>query len=341
MTETHQASFANGSQALAKINQMSAAADFMGNGALEVNRYEAEIYDVVVRSGVFLNRVEAKPATGHPHRYFEQTAIGTAQWADPRNLTTTASGPNRVEQAAFIKAITNQTNLNLFDVDVTRQQGQYAYLESKDIQDAVAAIVRLEAAAVWNGNDTSLSSPTTTQYMGVLNQITATSTIANGASIVDGLKSAVAAMCARTDFEVRPTAIYVNPVLGDYIDREAKAQRIDLSEMEVVAGVRVKAINTQAGILPLIPDKWIPSSTATAFGFSAPSAGLKNYFAVIMTENAIEMPFIHGGDGNPKPRIFQLGLLAGLQGQYVAVHFNTVIVKGPSYSHQIVCVVRT
>jgi hypothetical protein len=102
---------------------------------------------------VFLERVDKRPATGHPHRYFEETAIGTATWTDPRNIVPTATGPTRIEQAAFIKAVTSQTNLSLFDVDVTRQQGQYAYLESKDINDAVNAIIRLEAAAVYNGND--------------------------------------------------------------------------------------------------------------------------------------------------------------------------------------------
>lgn len=321
------------------VDSMRAAADFLGNGALEINRYETEIFDIVARSSVFLNRVDARPATGHPHRYFEETAIGTAAFTDPRNIAPAATGPTRVENAAFIKAVTVQTNLSLFDVDVTKQQGQYAYLESKDIQDAVNAIVRLEAAAVWNGNDTSLSSPTTTQYMGLLNQITQTSTIAPGFSIVDGLKSEVAAMVARTDYDIEPTAIYVNPVLGDYIDREAKAQHLDMAEV-VVAGVKVKGLNTQAGVLPLISDKWLPSASGAAFGFSAPPAGNKNYFAVIVTEKAIEMPYIDGGAGNPKPRIFQLGLLAGLQGQYVAIHFNAVIAKGPSYAHAIVAVQR-
>ena len=176
--------------------------------------------------------------------------------------------------------------------------------------------------------------------MGLLNQITQTSSIAVGASIVDGLKSAVAGMLARTDYDVRPSAIYVNPVLGDYLDREAKAMRIELGDMDISAGVKVKTLVTQAGPLPLITDRWLPSSTGAAFGFSAPTAGNKNYYAVIITEKAIEMPFIHGGDGNPKPRVFQLGLLSGLQGQYVAVHFNTVIAKGPSYSHMVVAVTR-
>ena len=322
------------------IKDVAAAADFLGNGAIEVNRYESEIYDAVVRTSTFLNRVDNRPATGHPHRYFEETAIGTATWTDPRNISPTATGPTRIEQAAFIKAITAQTNLSLFDVDVTRQQGQYSYLEAKDINDAVNAIVRLEAAAVWNGSDTSLSSPTTTQYVGLLTQITQTSTVAVGASIIDGLKSAVAGMVARTDYDVQPTAIYVNPVLGDYLDREAKAMALEFGEMEVIGGVKVKTLMTQAGPLPLVFDRWIPKSGVAAYGFSGPSAGNNLYFAVIVTEKSIEMPFIHGGDGNPKPRVFQLGLLSGLQGQYVAVHFNALIAKGASYSHMVVAVQR-
>lgn len=338
MSTEIRAAFATSGQ-LKSFEQMKAAADFLGNGALEINRYETEILDIVARSSVFLNRVNSKPATGHPHRYFEETAIGTAAFTDPRNIAPTATGPTRVENAAFIKAITVQTNLSLFDVDVTKQQGQYAYLESKDIEDAVNAIVRLEAAAVWNGNDTSLSSPTTSQYMGLLNQITQTSTIAPGYSIVDGLKSQVAAMVARTDYDIEPTAIYLNPVLADYIDREIKANHLETAEV-TVAGMKVTGIRTQAGVLPLIADRWLPSASGSAYGFSAPPAGNKNYFAVIVTEKFVEMPFIDGGTGNPKPRIFQLGLLAGLQGQYVAIHFNTVIAKAPSYAHAIVAVQR-
>ena len=37
---------------------------------------------------------------------------------------------------------------------------------------------------------------------------------------------------------------------------------------------------------------------------------------------------IHGGDGNLNPRLFQLGLLAGLQGQYVGIVFDALVVKG-------------
>lgn len=327
------------SEQLAKFTDMRAAADFLGNGAIEVNRYEAEILDAVERESVFLRRVEHRPATGHPHRYFEETAIGTGAFTDPRVISPTATGPTRIEQAAFIKALVAQTNLSLFDVDVTKQQGQFNYLEAKDINDIANAIVRTEAAGVWAGTDTSLSSPTTNQYMGILNQITQTSTVAVGASIIDGLKSAVAGMAARTDYSIKPTAIYLNPALGDYIDREAKAMKYVFDKVNVVGGVTVDGLATQAGVLPLISEKWVPTSSSAQFGFSAPAAGNKNYYAVIVTERDIEMPFINP-EGNPNARIFQLGLLSGLQGQYVGVKFNCIIAKGASYLHQIVAVTR-
>ena len=68
--------------------------------------------------------------------------------------------------------------------------------------------------------------------------------------------------------------------------------------------------------------------------------GLKGYYAVIVTEKDIEMPVIHGGDGNLMPRLFQLGLLAGLQGQYVGIMFDALVVKGATYAHRLVQVLR-
>ena len=321
---------------------MKAAADYLGNGAIEINKYENEIYDIVRRASEFLNRVDAKPATGHPHRYFEETGIGAATFTDPRNIAPTPTGPTRVERPAMIKAVTAQTNLSLFDVDVTRQQGQFAYVEAKDIDDIINAVILTEASAVWSGTDTSLSLPTTTQYVGLLTQITTQATIAPGASIIDGLKAQVASLVSNQTYVIRPTAIYINPILGDYIDREAKASQITFDKITLTAGVVVSALQTQAGVIPLIPDPFMPTTAAatSAYGFAATPAGNKGYYAVIAVEKDIEMPVIHGGDGNLKPRLFQLGLLAGLQGQYVSVHFNCVIAKGATYAHVVVQVNR-
>lgn len=319
--------------------KLNAAADFLGNGAIETNRYESEIVDIVRRESVALQRLPMVPATGAPHRYFEQLAVASATAGDPRNIAPTASGPTRVERSVLIKQISGQSNFSLFDVDVTRQQGQFSRQEAKDVEDITSGIVLKSAAMVWAGADTSLTAQTSFEYVGLLTQITQTSTIVAGSSIIDGLKSQVATMVANVTFRVKPTAIYINPKLGDYIDREVKAEKISLQNM-IVGGTSCNAISTQAGVLPLIPEVFVPSTTDTSYGFSAPPSGYRNYFAVIVTEPMIEMPYVAGADGNKLPRIFQLGLVGGLQGQYVGVWFNSIVAKGANYAHAVVAIVR-
>jgi hypothetical protein len=321
------------------IQQLAASADFLGNGAIEINMYEAEILDIVRRESVLRQRIDSKPATGHPHRYFEQVLIGAGGFTDPRNLNPTPSGPTRLERPAMIKATVNQINLTLFDIQVTQQQGVFTGLEAKDIEDCVNGIILADAPAFWVGTDTSLVTPTTDQYVGLLTQITLQFTVAPGASMVDGIKYAVAVMMANVTFKPRPTAIYFNPILGHYLDTEAKANNITQGT-SVVAGLTVRNIETQAGALPMVTDAYLPFSTVAAFGFAAPPTGFKNYFAVIVTEKLIERPYISGNSQNPNPQLFRLGLQSSLSGQYVSVMFDAIIAKGASYAHAIVAVQR-
>ncbi len=319
---------------------MKAAADFLGPGAIEVPIFETEIMDIVRRHSVAFQRLPTMKATGHPHRYFEQTAIATGAFTDPRNIAPSPAVPTRVERPAFIKAITNQTNLSIFDKDVTEQQGQFAYVVAKDIEDILNGIELVRASALWTGTDTSMTAPTTNQYFGFLTQITQTAVIAPGASIIDGLKAQVAAMFGNQTFVVKPTAIYMNPILGDYMDREAKAAQITFGKTTVAAGVQAETLRTQAGELPIIGDAFIPSASGSAYGFSAPPAGNKNYFAIVLMENMIEVPYISGAEDNPLPRLFQLGLTGNLSGQYVGIKFDTVVAKGASYAHAVIAVQR-
>ncbi len=105
-----------------------------------------------------------------------------------------------------LKAIVSQINYNLFDIELGNQQQQFAYLQAKDMVDTVSGVMVTHDVALWNGNDTSLSTPTTTQYYGVTQQIAAggnTVSIGASRSIVDGLKSAVAQMVANNGYYVR------------------------------------------------------------------------------------------------------------------------------------------
>jgi hypothetical protein len=314
----------------AQFLDLHAAADFMGPGAVEVNRYQSEITDIVRRRGVFGQRIKQVPATGHPSRFFEQTAIPSPTAAqgfvDPRNIVATVGAPTRVERSVPLKALVSQINYNLFDMEVGSQQSQFAYLQAKDLADAVEGLMRTHDVALWNGNDTSLGTPTTTQYFGAAGQISGggnSFTIHTTDSIVDELKALVAQMVASTSYEVRPTAIYSNPVLLDLIDREMKAEfNVVLSTTEVAGGLRVKALSTQAGDLPLIPD-WSLGYTGV------PGSGTAVLPCYIVTEDLIEYHWLT--DANP--RVFQLGLTGSLASQMVVVKFGAVVVKGASYAH--------
>jgi hypothetical protein len=206
-------------------------------------------------------------------------------------------------------------------------------LQAKDLADAVDGLLRTHDVALWNGTDTSLSAPTTAQYFGVIGQIEAggnTVTIGTSASIVDGLKSTIASMVASSSYEVRPTAIYANPVLLDLIDREMKTEyNVVLNTVEITAGYKVKALATQAGELPLIPE-WALGYTGT------PGSGTAVLPAYIVTEDLIEYHWLT----DPNPRVFRLGLPSSLSQQQVVVKFGAPVVKGANFAHYEVKVQR-
>jgi len=321
----------------ANFLDLHAAADFLGPGAIEINRYQTEITDIVRRRGVFGQRMKQVPATGQPSRFFEETAIpsptATQAFVDPRNIAPTLQVPTRVERTVPLKALVSQINYNLFDMEVGTQQSQFAYLQAKDLADAVDGLLRTHDVSLWNGNDTSLSAPTTPQYFGAIGQIVAggnTATIATTASIVDGLKSTIAEMVSSSSFDVRPTAIYANPVLLDLIDREMKSEfNVVLSTVQITGGLTVKSLSTQAGELPLIPE-WALPYTGT------PGSGTAVLPAYIVTEDLIEYHWLT----DPNPRIFKLGLPNTLMTQSVVVKFGGMVVKGANYAHYEVLVNR-
>ncbi len=321
----------------AQFQDIHAAADFIGPGAIEVPHYQTEITDIVRRRGVFGQRIKQVPATGHPSRFFEQTGVPSPTpatgFVDPRNIVAAVVTPTRVERSVPLKALVAQLNYNLFDMELGQQQSQFAYLQAKDLADTVEGVMRAHDVALWTGNDTSLTTPTTTQYFGAAAQIAAggnTTTVAATASIVDAFKSTIAQMVANSSFAVRPTAIYANPVLLDLIDREMKSEfNVVLNTKEIAGGVSVKTLSTQAGEIPLIPE-WTLSFTGT------PGSGTAVLPAYIVTEDMIEYHWLT----DPNPRVFQLGTPGSLASQHVVVKFGGVVVKGANYAHYQVLVDR-
>jgi hypothetical protein len=321
----------------AQFMNINATADLIGPGAIEVPIYQTEILDLVRRRGILGQRIKQVPATGHPSRYFEETAIPAAAassaFVNPRAIVPSIVQPTRVENAVPLKALVSQIDYNLFDIELGKQQSQFAYLQAKDLTDTVDGILRTHDIALWNGTDTSFSSPTTAQYFGAIGQIQAggnTVSIPTTESIVDGLKSTIAQMLSNSNFAVRPTAIYASPVLLDLIDREMKAEfNVVLSTANIEGGLTVKMLSTQAGNIPLIPEWTLPFT-------GVPGSGSAVLPAYIVTEDLIEYHWL----GEPNPRVFQLGMQGSLSSQFVAVKFGAVVVKGASYAHYQVLVDR-
>ena len=310
---------------------MSAAADAFGPGVLLVPMFQPQITDMVARRGVLGQRVKHEPATGQPSRYFEQTRIVVGQFQDPRGMGfQPTQDPTRRERYLNIKAIVGSMQLGLFDVEITRQQGQYANLVSKDITDMVDGTLRTSDLALWAGTDTNLIFPTTNQYVGLLTQINRTASIPSTVRIIDGLKAEIASIIANPFFTVQPTAVYVNPILGDLIDQE---ERLNQRQMPAVplnlatGGLVVNGLATQAGHIPIIPDKYLLNGVT---GGSLTEAGKTDYKAVILTESLVEMHYVTAQE----PRVFQLGLEGNLGTRYMSVLFNAPVAKGNANAAQ-------
>ena len=115
----------------------------------------------------------------------------------------------------------------------------------------------------------------------------------------------------------------------DLIDQEMKSQfNVVLNTVEITGGFRVKALSTQAGDLPLIPD-W-------ALGFTGTIGSGATLPAYIVTEDLIEYHWLT----DPNPRVFKLGLPSALTQQMVVVKFGAPVVKGANFAHYEVKVQR-
>lgn len=333
---------------------LNAAADLLAPGAIEVPYWQPEILDIVRRRGILGQRIRSTPATGQPSRYFEQTRIVAGGFQDPRNLThTPGADPTRRDRGLMIKAIVGSINFGLFDVEVTRQQngGQYSYLVAKDLADTISGTMRSHDLGLWRGNDTNLLIPSTVEYVGGLTQINRTASIASSASIIDGLTAEVASLMSNESFTVMPSAIYLNPVVCNFINQEERAnhRQIPTTMVNTVNGaLQVTGIATVAGVIPLIPDWTLPNGASAG---SASEAGKTDYYAVILMEELVEYHYV----SSDIPRVFALGLNPDLATRHMVVMFGAPVFKGKAnatqsqsttetgqvtYAHTVVTIVR-
>lgn len=327
----------------ANFINLNAAADALVNGGIIVPEFQKEITDLVRRSGVLQNRIQYVPATGSPSRFFEQTAIGMGAFTSGGgslggSINPTATSPTRVEKSVTMKAITNRIDYSLFDLETVAQQGVFPQLKAKDMTDMVNGMLLIHGQALWTGTDTvsggQVGAGTTNQYVGILSQVTNTTTIASSASIIDSIRTKAAQLAASNTYNLlgKKFSLYINPLALDLLEQEAKnsttMMRYIASDLDNVGvGITVDGIRTALGVLPIIPEPFLGMDIP---GFlTAASGGQHNYAFAIVSEDLIEYHYI----GSKEPRVFQLGTLANLNESYVGVLFGAPVVKGASYAH--------
>mgnify|MGYP001267575511 CR=1 FL=1 len=308
--------------------ELSAAAQIVAPGAIIVDEYQKEITDAFRRNSVLDSRINYVPATGDFSSYFEQTELKEGAFVDPRSPSATAQANNRVARTVKIKALTNQVNYGHYDLQLAAQQNNWPELQAKDLNDMINGISLAHGKALWRGNDTSLSSPTTLQYVGLAKQITNTFTVGESASIVAAIRAQVAAMVASEKYELRPTAIYIDPIAHYYMEEEVR-QAVEAGTMTnpfdktVVAGIEVATILTSAGRLPIIPEPFIESKVNDT------DPDKTDYGIAIVTEPMIEYHYV----GQRGAFLFELGTTSDLQRKFVAIKYGAPVAKGPSYAH--------
>ena len=225
-----------------------------------------------------------------------------------------------------LKALVSQINYNLFDLEVTSQQSQFAYLQAKDLADAVDGLLRTHDVALWNGTDTSLSAPTTTQYFGAIGQIEA------GGNTVTVAKSTGNIVQTFKDRRRSNGIEFFVPGAADGDLRQPDAARSDRPGDE--DGVQRRAEHGRDhGRVPGESTLDSGRRSAADSGVGAGVHGDDRFGAVlpayIVTEDLIEYHWLT----DPNPRVFKLGLPGALTQQQVVVKFGAPVVKGANFAH--------
>ena len=307
---------------------MDFAADYIGTGAIHVPVFERQILDRTRKRGTLLQRVTTKAATGHPTRYFEKEAHNSAHtWINPRQIDHALdTAINRIEHSAYIKALVDGITFTMFDREVTQQQGLFGDLQAQDLAEVVTDMLDAQDRAVWTGTATSLMDSTHNDYCPLTTQITKTGTITSDARLSQAIIDGVAVLMYNKKYKATPTAIYMNPLDKARLDNQEMdaKDKIKTYDVEVLPGIIVNGIMTAAGKLPIITDIYCPVGKIA-----------------ILDEHLLERQYIT----TASPRLYQIGGGEDIKGQkhdlatrYIAVLFDTFVVRAASYGHMILTI---
>lgn len=325
---------------MSKFNTMfiSAAnvADYNTSHYIHLPVFQEGMLDEIRRDYTILNRIKAVPATGYPSRYWEQTKLPqNTAFVDVRGGGEGFTGYSknaidedygRVEKSLYLKCQVSRIKFTLFDKEVVKQQGDSVMeaLLEKDMRDMMVQFYRAKNDAVWNGKAASPDDSTTKDYCGLLTQIGgAAATIASTDTetrLCDVIRTEIAKQVADKNWDKKVTAIYANPLSIDILEQELQKDFPGYrtqNQVEILPGVTVTSIQTQAGRLPIIPDVYLPIGEAS---------GKAVHHFVLMNENMIERHYLT----TPEPRVFKMSQTEELLDDYLAICFDAIVLKGRS-----------
>lgn len=304
----------------------------LANGAILVDHFDPIIHDDILREFPVWNLINKMPAVGDFTNGFEQTAIATARMADKRSMSYSATSPTRAARTPReIKAIVNDLTFGLYDRSVYAAQGrQFGDLDEKDIRDAAFSCLRLWNDQFYNGDIDSSA----LQFDGLKdsNMIGAGTTVTATTSVVKSIKQKVVDMIDTSARDVSPTHVLVNAQVREYISQEYRKDGDKFPEGDATFGQgadarssRVQGIDTAAGFLPVVVDKFNSIVTSTT-----PST----YPTFIITAEKLSWQYIEPlGMAGPEPKLFRIEATNALDYQHKTLMFGALELLGSTNHH--------
>ena len=300
--------------------------------------FEPDIEDAFRRRTELGQRMTSKPVNNVPHRWIEKDALpGGQAWVDPQLLTgQTAGTPSRSAHYLEIKALMGEYDSTMYNREVTEAQGVFSGQDDEDFNNTLEALILKRDKNYWTGLATSINvAPNnavaaTLEFCSFFRQLVSAgntfgASVTAGTSIIRAIMTAVANIMAQDDQIFAPTAIYIHPLAHLFLTIELEDRTTYWGEpVQAIPGKTVSTIMTAAGPLPLITDNFMGTQQIAAPGDSYP--------IVITCEKYLENRYLT----EDKPRIFELGLVAGLARKRVMVMFAGFGVKRAALAHAVI-----
>lgn len=297
--------------------------------------FEDTIYDYQKNYLSIYNLIPALEATGQPTMWMDQTKKpNNTQFSSPTTLAykTRDEDYGRVAKSAMIKCITSTYSYPFFNTITARQQGVLPDFVTKDIGDWAAEVAAFQNNKFWYGTDTDLATPTTNEYVGIMNQIVTKVTVPKTSTltITDVLETEVAKMDVNIKQNTGTGSDLVFCMNGLTMDAWIKQERARSTNnvnytIEIIPGFKIPAIMTAKGLIGIVVDNELVVADNAANGtFDHP--------IVLLNKREIERRYI----GQATPMVFDMAINNQLTSDKIAVMFDNIILRNATYGHKLI-----